>query len=132
MEKRSSRYREIIVDDCLNPSYPKHKQWVWGLFAVLALAFVLIALAFYMSGLIGFVRVASTLHGLATSPDNAGLKTLVYVYEILLLFVVFLGTASVLGVFALMAYDMQQRNEVIRDLLAKSGEVPSATPPSEV
>lgn len=123
MKKFIDGYRQAIVKDVNSQHYRKHQRWTGILFTIFGFAFLLTYLTFFHSFVWKSPKVFYMFHlvGLDSTQDPA-LRFLIYKYEYLIYFLVFFMLFSLFAVVSFFAFDMQQRNEIIRSRSASDEE----------
>lgn len=116
----AERYRQIIRQDCQLPSTAyrlQQRRLRWVFRAVFAVLWLLGALVFFrpLPHAFSYVLILNRYQHVA--PDSA-LGLMVEHYNVVFFFVAFVAFLLFLFSLRLFAFDITQRNEVIRELLA--------------
>ncbi len=117
MNEFHRKYQEIILRDVRSPDYLKQKKWVWFLFAFFTLFFSVLFVLYFLPNLGTHIGFIGHMYRYSLTTENETFKTVIYMYQHLLLFFAFCAVILLFLLFAIFAYDMQARNEVIRELL---------------
>ena len=117
MKQFNARYEEIILRDVQNPKYVRNLRLVWVVFCVFGFALLSIYISCFHSSLSRNFRFVFTYFKLALVSHDPGFRTAVFIYEYTMLFFVFLIAVAVFCALAVLAFDMQRRNAVIRQAL---------------
>lgn len=118
-KKSIEGYRAVIVRDVTGGNYRKHQRWMNILLTVFGFGFVMTYVLFFHHFLRRSWHVFYDFHLVGMDPtQDPAIRFLIMKYEYLVYFLSFLILLVFFSLIAFFAFDMQQRNELIRRYLS--------------
>ncbi|MFH1017006.1 MAG: hypothetical protein V1798_02345 [Pseudomonadota bacterium] len=120
-----SRYENIVLKDVRDPRYRRRKLVFWSVYALIGIALTVVYFGVFHSVLARNVRFALIFERWAHGSGRELYQTMAFVYDSLIVFIVFAAFVGFFLLLGLLGFDLQRRNAVIRRLLGVSDNPPA-------